>query len=112
MTERKGKPGKVRLSSGEKEQVPVSGVWKRYQIGELGLEEETSGKWGIVMEMCGGAEAGGQGPIISTDAPPQGLEEDCTAASEFPSNLIAVDELGFRVPLTEGNGEIKWNNVM
>lgn len=45
-------------------------------------------------------------------APPQGLEEDCTAASEFPSNLIAVDELGFRVPLTEGNGEIKWNNVM
>ena len=65
----------MRLGSGEGELVPVSRERELYEMRELGLEEGMRGKWGGVMEMCGGTEAEDWGPITCTDALPQGWKK-------------------------------------
>lgn len=65
-------------SSGERESVPENRERERYQMGELGLEEEMSGRGRVVMERCVGAKVGVWGPITWTEAPPQKLEGDWT----------------------------------
>lgn len=92
--------------SGERESVPESRERERYQMGELGLEEEMSVRGRVVMERCVEAEVGGWGPITWTEAPPQKLEGGWSPVLHCHfrclSNLRAINAMGLLVHPAQG----------